>query len=223
MLCLYPNSCRVGTVLTDCAIVERALPWPLQLAVLASTLAAVLWFVVLGVQDRIRAEVELSRRLLDVEARSGAPLPFELESLDGRTVRSSDLEGKTVLINFWATWCPPCIEEMPSLRALAQHLTDREDFVLVAISTDESWDVVRDFFEAEPPNFTVLLDPGGALSARYGTTKFPETYVLKEGEMEGIVVGPRTWDAWYAKRYVEGLISDEAGSRIPSGSRTASK
>lgn len=198
---------------------ERVPAWPLQLALLVGTLIAVGWFVGVGVQERARAETELSRRLLDVEPREGDALPFQLESLDGRTVSLSDFEGKTVLINFWATWCPPCIEEMPSLRALAAHFASRDDFVLLAISTDEDWGVVRRFFEAQPPNFTVLLDPGGRLSARYGTTKFPETHVVEDGDLKGLVVGPRTWDSWYAKTYVESLVSDTPAG----GSRTASR
>jgi peroxiredoxin len=203
---------------------ERAPPWPIQLAIVAGTLAAVGWFVVLGVQERARAEAELSRRLLDVEPHDGDAIPFELESLDGRTVRLSDFAGKTVLINFWATWCPPCIEELPSLRALAEHFETQDDFVLLAISTDDDWGVVRDFFEVEPPNFTVLLDRGGKLSARYGTTKFPETYVLDpDGDVEGLVVGPRRWDSWYAKAYVESLVSEDGGRSPAGGSRTASR
>src|SRR5204863_8336957 len=102
--------------------------------------------------------------------------------------------GKVVFINFWATWCPPCVEEMPSLVRLHAKLKDDPRFALLAVSTDDGWEPVQKFFGGKPPAMTVLLDPKGTIAHEYGTTKFPETYIVVGGKVRGFILGPRDWD-----------------------------
>ncbi|MEL6187650.1 MAG: TlpA disulfide reductase family protein [Myxococcota bacterium] len=180
-------------------------PWAVGLLVVV-TLGGASFFVAQGLDDLGTANARLTAELLDVKTRAAPPLDFELETMDGQRVRLSSLRDKTVFLNFWATWCPPCVEEMPSLRRLYGKLQEREDFVFLAVSTDDAWPEVKKFFEAEPAQFPVLLDAKGEIARKWGTTKFPETYVIHQGEVVGHIVGPRDWDDWFAEAWLREVL-----------------
>lgn len=182
-------------------------PWMIGLLVVV-TLGGTSFFVAQGLDDVSSANARLTAQLLDVKPREASPIDFELETMDGGKTQLASLRDKTVFLNFWATWCPPCVEEMPSLRRLYAKLKDHEDFVFLAVSTDEEWSLVRDFFQTEPAPFPVLLDAKGEVARRWGTTKFPETYVLHRGEVVGHIVGPRDWDDWFAEAWLRELLAD---------------
>lgn len=93
------------------------------------------------------------------------------------------------------------------MRRLHEKLRADPKFTLLAVSTDESWTPVRAFFGEPAPEFAVLLDKGGAVARQYGTEKFPETYVLVDGQLVGHIVGPRDWDTWYAEAYLRSLLT----------------
>ncbi len=144
--------------------------------------------------QRAVVEKRLALRALEIEPRHSPARPFTLEDLDGKARSLSDFRGKVVLLNFWATWCPPCREEMPSMKRLAQALSDRPDFALVAAAEDDDPSAVARFFAGQPPAFPVLLDRGGRVGGTYGTSKYPESYVIdREGNVIAKVVGPRDW------------------------------
>ena len=118
---------------------------------------------------------------------------FKLPLHDGKMVDLSQYKGKVVLLNFWATWCPPCRDEEPSLRRLASTL-DRSKFAVVAVSVDDDWQVIDKYFAGATPPYTVVLDRGAEVSQRYGTTKYPESYLIDEtGKLRLKFVGPRNW------------------------------
>ena len=106
-----------------------------------------------------------------------------------------------LLVNFWATWCPPCVEELPSLELLSRAGADRADARLpktVAISVDEHATDVTNFLKTLDyhAGFLILHDPDGELSRAVGTTKFPETYLLgPSGTVRYQWVGPQDWMA----------------------------
>lgn len=154
------------------------------------------------------ADGRLSERLLEVRSKEERPIAFDLPHLDGtnRSLGSLAGPGKVVFINFWATWCPPCVEEMPSLRRLARRMADESSFAMLAVSTDDDWRPVRQFFERESAPFDVLLDASGKVARQYGTEKFPETYIIANDQLVGYVVGPRDWDTWYAEAYLRALV-----------------
>ena len=77
---------------------------------------------------------------------------------------------------------------------------------MLAVSTDESWAPVRDFFRTQKPELNILLDKNGDIAEEYGTQKFPETYLVLDGEIIGYIVGPRNWDKWYAEAYLKALL-----------------
>ncbi|MFP6641604.1 MAG: TlpA disulfide reductase family protein [Myxococcota bacterium] len=120
---------------------------------------------------------------------------FRLPSLNAETVvDTSDLQGRVTLLNFWATWCKPCEEEMPAMQQLQAELAG-DDFVLLAISVDETRADVEAFQERLGLTFPILLDPEQNVARRYQTTGFPESFLVdQQGRIVERYVGPRDWD-----------------------------
>ncbi|HEY6011064.1 MAG TPA: TlpA disulfide reductase family protein [Nitrospirota bacterium] len=119
---------------------------------------------------------------------------FRLTASDGRQVSLSELRGRMVMVHFWATWCPPCVEELPTLDKLNSALAGT-DFVLLAVNVDEGGvESVAHFLQSNRVSLPVLFDPGGRVAAQYGTFKLPETYIIdREGVVRYKVIGPRDW------------------------------
>lgn len=119
---------------------------------------------------------------------------FSLPGLDGRQVRLSDLRGKVVLVHFWATWCPPCVEELPTLDEVSRVLP-AGDFQVLAVSVDQGGaQTVGSFLQRNRLTLPVLLDTDHAVTSRYGTFKFPETYVVgRDGNVKYKIIGPADW------------------------------
>jgi peroxiredoxin len=119
---------------------------------------------------------------------------FTLPGLDNTMVSLSDYRGKVVLLNIWATWCPPCVEEMPSMEKLHIEMQDK-DFAILAVSIDASGSAaVRPFMENHKLSFTTLTDPKGIIQNLYQTTGVPESFIIdKNGMIVEKVIGPRDW------------------------------
>jgi thiol-disulfide isomerase/thioredoxin len=101
----------------------------------------------------------------------------------------ASLRGKVVLVNFWATWCLPCLQEMPSLEKFARTY----DVEVLAVSVDDGWEPV-DKFLGKNTSFRVALDLGAKVSQIYGTTQFPESYLVDRGGKARLkFIGPRNW------------------------------
>ena len=122
--------------------------------------------------------------------------PFELADLDGSSrLGLSDLRGRVVLLNFWATWCKPCEDEMPAMERLYRALRGSE-FEILAISVDADAEAVARFRDRLGLSFPILLDPGSEVSRTYQTTGYPESFLIdRAGNLaSGRFVGPRAWD-----------------------------
>jgi peroxiredoxin len=119
---------------------------------------------------------------------------FRLSALDGRQVGLSDYRGKVVMVHFWATWCPPCVEELPVLDRMYRGLPGR-DIEVLAVSVDEGGaGSVISFLKKNAVSLPVLLDPGASVAHSYGTFKFPETYILdRSGIVRYKVIGQADW------------------------------
>jgi len=137
------------------------------------TIALGVWLLV----DQRQQIVAQSHPAVDAAATSPAP-DFELTASDGKTVRLSDLRGKVVLLNFWATWCPPCKAEMPDLNALqAKYGTDR-DFVVLGVNDEESAADVVAFAQREGIAFPLLLDPEGRVIEKLFDVRYLPTSMI---------------------------------------------
>jgi DsbE subfamily thiol:disulfide oxidoreductase len=115
---------------------------------------------------------------------------FVLPRLDGTVQKLSNYRGEVVMLNLWATWCPPCIEEMPLLNELAVRYAGK-GLTIVGIAGDENADDVRSFVQETPLQFDVLLDPHGAVGTEYGITGYPETFLIdRDGKLLAKFIGP---------------------------------
>lgn len=118
---------------------------------------------------------------------------FTIRTDDGRTITPRNFGGRLLVLNFWATWCPPCIEELPSLNALAATMRDR-GVVVLAISVDTDEKAYASFIRRVRPAFLTARDPTAEIPARFGTFKWPETYVIDtQGKVVQKHIGPRDW------------------------------
>ena len=165
--------------------------------------ATVAGVAIVGVQFFLAAGQGLARtRAAACQALHPDPVPaaiasgdapdFELKDADGKTITLRSQRGHPVLLNFWATWCPPCAEEMPSMERLATAL-ENSDIRTLAVSVDENWDVVKKFF-ASGTHLGVLLDPSRDVPKRYTTEKFPETFLIDaQGRVRHYFISTRDW------------------------------
>lgn len=136
----------------------------------------------------------------------GRPAPeFSAVDLQGTPSTLADYRGKVLLVNIWATWCPPCQQEMPSMQRLREAIPD-DDFAILAVSVDAPLGE-RDAFGREGGNlevfartmgltFRILHDPSGKIQETYQTTGVPESFVVdRDGLIKKKVAGPTEWDA----------------------------
>ena len=115
-------------------------------------------------------------------------------SSQGREQRLSDLRGRVVVLNFWATWCPPCVAEMPSLERLHRQLSPR-GLVVLGVSVDLDAAAYEKFLRDLNITFINHLDPDRHVSSLYGTFMYPETYIIdSQGRLVRKVIGPLEWD-----------------------------
>jgi len=111
-----------------------------------------------------------------------------------RTVSLHDLRGKVVVLNFWATWCPPCIEEMPSLVQMQRQLGDKVTVFAVSTDSDEDAEKYQRFLRERNVQLLTVRDGEQKSNALYGTFKFPETYVIDDrGVVRRKFIGPVQW------------------------------
>lgn len=121
------------------------------------------------------------------------PVEIELKDQNGRPTRLSEFRGKIVFINFWTTWCPACVIEMPSMEKLHQKFKDN-DFAMVGINLQESDATVFKFYKEYKLTFTTLLDSTGEVGTAFRILGIPTTFILdKNGIIIGKVMGPREW------------------------------
>lgn len=131
---------------------------------------------------------------------------FTVTTDHGRQVSTRDFGGKVLVVNFWATWCPPCIEEMPSLQAMAQQLGPK-GVVVLGVSVDKNGASYKKFLDQARVTFETSRDPEANISADYGTFKYPETYIIdRDGKVRQKIIGPQDWTAPEVIRSIESLL-----------------
>ncbi len=139
--------------------------------------------------------------------KSPAPDVSVISLANGSALKLSELKGKVVLLNFWATWCPPCREEIPSMMKLNSFMAGKP-FQMVAVSIDEGGKpAIEAFFKETGFSLPTYLDESGASSKSYGITGVPESFIIdKQGVLAKKIIGGFAWDSPEAVSYLEGLM-----------------
>ena len=132
---------------------------------------------------------------------------FALTDLKGKEVSLSSLKGKFVFLNFWATWCPPCRAEMPSMQVLYEKYRN-SGFEILAVNLREDKKTVRDYMKKNGYTFPVVLDTDGSVGgSMYGVSGIPTTYFIgKDGAILGRLVGTREWDTEEVYKVIENYL-----------------
>lgn len=128
------------------------------------------------------------------EVRAGDRAPqFSIATADGKTLTRDDFGGKVLVLNFWATWCPPCVAEMPSLNEFHRQLGP-SGVVVLAVSVDKNERAMREFVERHGLQFAIARDENAELPAAFGTFKYPETYIIdSRGRVLEKLIAEQDW------------------------------
>ena len=136
---------------------------------------------------------------------AGSRAPEFAFTLDGKPAKLSDLRGRVVVLNFWATWCPPCVEEMPSLERLHQQMAGR-GVVVLGVSVDEDAEAYEKFLREWRITFPTYRDPSKKIAAAYETVRYPETYIIgTDGRVARKIIAVQRWDSAEMMQYLEQL------------------
>lgn len=160
------------------------------------SVAAAYWM-----NSRPKQEIDLSASSAkEVSQTLTDPVDFELTDVNGRSVKLSQFRGRPILVNFWASWCPPCIEELPSLIKFSEWGKKEFGLVTLAVSVDESWGPINKLFMEKklwPLSripITILWDKESKVPVSYGTQKYPETFFIdKNFKVARKFVGVQNW------------------------------
>lgn len=160
--------------------------------------AGLVWIVAGTMQVRI------------VNAGDTAP-NFSVVTEHGRTITRSDFGGKLLVLNFWATWCPPCVTELPSLNEFAKEYAS-QGVVVLGVSIDKNESLYKNFLTQRQVGFDTARDPEADISASYGTFQIPETYLIdRNGKVLEKVISNQDWmDPQFLAR-VKGMLASPSG------------
>jgi cytochrome c biogenesis protein CcmG/thiol:disulfide interchange protein DsbE len=168
-------------------------------------IATILW-----TPESSRAEVADLLQKLSMTAYSRRILPPEFNGrmVDGREMSLGSLQGKVVVLNFWATWCLECRSEMPALERLHRELS-AQGFAVIGINTRERAATIREYAKALGLTFPLILDPSGKINSAYGVIGLPTTFLIaRDGRAVALAIGPREWSASPARMLMQLLLAE---------------
>lgn len=144
-------------------------------------------------KDTVGKEVELKSDVAGLN-KGETPPDFTLTTLDGQTVTLSDLKGKKVMLNFWATWCPPCKAEMPHMQSYYEDYAKEKNIEIVAVNatkSEKSIDHVKEFASSYDISFPIAIDEKNEVNNLYKIVSIPSTYFIdSEGHVQHYIIGP---------------------------------
>ncbi|MFQ5901006.1 MAG: peroxiredoxin family protein [Thermodesulfobacteriota bacterium] len=172
------------------------------------SLFAFLSFLILPVKDSLASNDHWGRMGV-IKMVNDAPAPdFVLSTPDNRLIELTEFRGKVVFINFWASWCKPCRDEMPSMERLYKRYKDK-GLVILAVNIMEDTDTVKGFMDELGLTFTPLMDRKGEVKQLYNVYTIPTSYLLdKTGVIRGKAIGDRDWSYPAAFRVIEEMLEE---------------
>jgi thiol-disulfide isomerase/thioredoxin len=143
------------------------------------------------------------------ETRASTPAPkLEAQDLKGTLKTLVNYRGKVVLLNFWASWCPPCLREMPSLERLRVKMASRP-LEIIALDSAETAEDVNAYLSRMKLGFPILLDPDGSNTRRWKVFALPTSFLLDaEGKVRYVLTGPTEWDEGEALQLIESMLAE---------------
>ena len=130
-------------------------------------------------------------------------------TLNGKPMQLSDLRGQVVIVDFWASWCPPCVDEAPSLDALQQRIAPHGGTVL-GVSIDDDQSAYQNFLQMYRVDFPTFRDPSRKIETDYGTSMIPEAYVIdRHGKIDRKVVGAQDWTGPEMMAYMDSVLNEK--------------
>lgn len=144
---------------------------------------------------------------VELQPYRGKPLPpFTLNDLEGRKHQITDYRGKVVLVNFWGTWCPPCVREFPSMQRLKTKLADKP-FTILALNVGDDTEDIRKFIKKVAIDFTILIDTDSQTSRAWRVYAYPANFILDTtGRIVYAFFGPFEWDGPEALSAINALL-----------------
>ena len=131
---------------------------------------------------------------------------FSITADNGRPVSLSNFGGKVLVLNFWATWCPPCVDEMPSLNQFAAQFKDK-GVVVLGVSVDKDANAYKQFVRKLDPAFLTARDPDQKINLEFGTVQYPETYIINaRGKVVNKIISSADWTGDKMMSYVQSLL-----------------
>ena len=170
------------------SVIDRAL----QVSIVV-LLGAFAWVIYDSIYERI------------VQPGDRAP-EFSITADNGRTITRAEFGGKLLVLNFWASYCVPCIEEVPSLDQFQRELAG-QGVVVLGVSIDKNQKAYKDFLDKYNVSFLTARDPDNTINAKYGTFKIPETYLInRDGKVVGKIINATNWVDERMISYVKSLL-----------------
>lgn len=131
------------------------------------------------------------------------------DDMTGRKLTLSDFKDKVLFINFWASWCPPCKEEMPSIESLFKSMSGNEKFQMITILYEDPYQNGIAHMKQSGYSFPVYSDINGITARNFGVTGVPETYIIdKKGNLRKRVIGPAEWDSPETRNFINSLLNE---------------
>lgn len=145
-----------------------------------------------------------------IPAIGGVAPNIELIDFNNNRLRLSDMKGSVVFVNFWATWCESCVDEMPSIEGLFRSMSKNLEFKLITILYKDDMNSAFNYMKKNGYTFPVYSNTDGSAAKKFGITGVPETFIIdKKGVIRDKVIGPAEWDSPHAIETFHNLINEE--------------
>ena len=138
------------------------------------------------------------------------PPDFSSITIDGRTISMTGLDGRVVLVNFWATWCLECRSEMPAFERLHREFSS-QGLTVIGINAREGTSTIQEYAKELGLTFLLVTDPSGKINSSYGVIGLPTTFLIaRDGRAVALAIGPREWNGKPARVLIEALLAEPA-------------